>query len=563
MAERGGLVVPAHANVANGGMLTGRAGPPLVKMVQDRHLHAIAVSPGSPAAPDQQAICSGTRPYDRPHPLSVIHADDVNHPNTLGNAGATTWFKGSGIRLDSLKLAVRTPATRVAVVNPVATARPLIQQISWTGGFLDGVTIPLAADLTALIGGRGTGKSTVIESIRYVLGIEPFSESARRDHDLIVSGVLRSGTTVRLEVDTVSPAPRRYTIERSVPNPTIVRDSSGAKTGLQPSDVIGRVEIFGQHELADLAHDKASVAQMLERFAGTGGPDAEHQELLDKFKDNREKVKRAEKQRDDLDAELADIPRLQEHVDQYVATDLPTRLSDLQQLAQDEAIFTESMQRVAAAEEELRPLIQGQIAAATGAPLEGVAESPQTVILTRVADALQGLQTRLTELSEEAAAALGAAKNAIGTAQTGWTTQTSPQRDGHAEVLRQLVEDGHDPDRYLATTAGLSTLKAKAPRRDTIAGGITTLLQERSRLLGELAAHETRRAGSPAHQDRHHTAHQRRADPDHGGSGHDRFLAEGIRRCDPKRASRPRGAGHPWRTSHESHERGGADAART
>jgi hypothetical protein len=382
-AERGGLVVPAHVNVANGGMLTGRAGPPLVKMVQDRHLHAIAASPGSAAAADQQAICSGTRPYDRPHPLSVIHADDVNHPDKLSNVGATTWLKGSGIRLESLKLAVRTPATRVAVANPVAAARSLIQQISWTGGFLDGVTIPFAAALTALIGGRGTGKSTVIESIRYVLGIEPFSESARRDHDSIVSGVLRSGTTVRLEVDTISPAPRRYTIERSVPNPPIVRDSSCTKTDLQPSDVIGMVEIFGQHELADLAHDKASVAQMLERFAGTGGPDAEHRELLDKLKNNREKIKRAEKQRDDLDAELTDIPRLQEHVDQYVATDLPTRLSDLQQLAQDEAIFTEGMQRVAAAEEELQPLIQGQIAAATGAPLGGVAESPEIVILAR------------------------------------------------------------------------------------------------------------------------------------------------------------------------------------
>jgi len=205
MGERRALVIPAHANVANGGMLTGRNGPPLVKMVTHPHLHAIAVTPSQPEVSDQEAICKGRKPFDRVHPLAVIYADDITGPDALAQPGATTWFKVNALRLDSLKLAVRTPATRVATGDPTSSPRPLIRQISWTGGFLDGVTIPISPDLTTLIGGRGTGKSTVVESLRYALDIEPIGADAKRDHNTIVTGVLRSGTTVRVDIETTTP----------------------------------------------------------------------------------------------------------------------------------------------------------------------------------------------------------------------------------------------------------------------------------------------------------------------------------------------------------------------
>ncbi len=494
MTERGALVIPAHVNVANGGMLTGRTGPPLVSMVTNPDLHAIAITPGVTAAPEQQAVCRGSKPYDRPHPLAVIHADDVSHPDTLETPGASTWFKVSSACLESIKLAVRTPETRVATGNPVTTQRPLIRQISWTGGFLDGVTIPLSADLTALIGGRGTGKSTVIESLRYALDIEPFGEAARRDHQAIVSGVLRSGTTVRVEIETVSPTARRFAIERSVPNPPLVRDSSGTATNLRPEDVIGLVEVFGQHELAELAHDKTSVARMLERFAGAEGPDREHEEILEKLRENREKLQRAEKARNDLDSELADVPRLEEHVKHYIDTDLPTRLGELQRLNRDESVFAEGIERIGEARRVLHPLTDAQVSASINAPIDHVDDSPQSDLLQRVAGAMSQLSSKLAELSAAAETALENALCEVEAASQEWKTATDGQRSGHAEVLRKLVEDGHDPDKYLTTTAALEALKAKASRRDGITTTITNLLQERSELLGKLAAHEVSRS---------------------------------------------------------------------
>ena len=41
--------------------------------------------------------------------------------------------------------------------------------MTWQGGFLDGCRLPLNENLNVLVGGGGTGKSTVVESLRDVL----------------------------------------------------------------------------------------------------------------------------------------------------------------------------------------------------------------------------------------------------------------------------------------------------------------------------------------------------------------------------------------------------------
>jgi hypothetical protein len=258
--------------------------------------------------------------------------------------------------------------------------------------------------------------------------------------------------------------------------------------------VIGLVEVFGQHELAELAQDKTSVARMLERFAGAEGPDREHEEILGKLRENREKLQRAEKARDDLDAELADIPRLEEHVRHYIDTDLPTRLAELQRLSRDESVFAEGIERIGEARSVLHPLTDEQVSASINAPIDHVDDSPQADLLRRVPAAMSQLNAKLAELSAAAETALNNALREVESALQEWKAVTDTQRSGHAGVLRKLVEDGHDPDKYLTTTAALEALKAKASRRDGITTTITNLLQERSELLGNLAAHEVSRS---------------------------------------------------------------------
>jgi hypothetical protein len=133
MTQDGALAIPAHANVSPAGMLTTRSGQPLVAMIQNPHLHAIGITPTATPTQDQQAITEGRAPFAREHPLAIIHADDVMGPRQLRTAGASSWFKVSTPSLSSLKLAVRTPQTRVSLTNPATTPRSTIKSISWAG----------------------------------------------------------------------------------------------------------------------------------------------------------------------------------------------------------------------------------------------------------------------------------------------------------------------------------------------------------------------------------------------------------------------------------------------
>lgn len=490
MTEREALVIPAHANVANGGMLTGRTGQPLIEMVNDPRLHAIAITPSQAEGTDQEKIVNGVKPYDRMHPLSVIHADDVVHPDRLKESGATSWFKVSSPSLDSLKLAVRTPETRVALSNPSSNPRTLIREISWTGGFLDGVTIPISSDLTALIGGRGTGKSTVIESLRYALGLSPIGGEAAKDHKSIVDNVVRSGTIIKVAVETVTPSPRSFTIQRVVPDPPVVLDASGTATNQTPLDVIGQVEVFGQHELAELANDPSRIAEMVQRLSGTGGPDPDHQETQNKLATNREQLTRAEDTRAALQEELDGIPRLEEQIQQFEETDLATRLADLKSLDRDEAIFAEATDRVKGASEALDEISVPQLEGALTASFEGLEGSKHQEALKVAADATTRLAAKLKSLLDKANEAIASTEREISTAKQDWESDVKEHRDGHAAVLRKLHEDGLEPDKYLATTKALDDLKAKQPRLHKHDETVAKLLETREQLLQELGNQE-------------------------------------------------------------------------
>jgi ABC-type cobalamin/Fe3+-siderophores transport system ATPase subunit/gas vesicle protein len=362
------------------------------------------------------------------------------------------------------------------------------------GGFLDGVTIPLSTDLTTLIGGRGTGKSTAIESLRFVLGLTPIGAEAKRDHDSIVNSVLKSGTVVKLLVETTSPSVRTFTIERSVNNSPVVKDESGTATSLRPVDVISNVEIFGQHELAELTNDSSKVASMLQRFQGNGDVTPEHTDTLSRLKLNREKLARAEEGRIQLEDELADIPRLEEQVQHYTDTDVPMRLKEVTRIAQDDAVFTEAKERVAAAQESLTTLTDSQLITKLEAEFENIDDSPRVEYLKRVQTVSTALANKLAALAADARQAFGTASSEIDAAKTEWMDTVRDQRDEHDTVLRKLVEEGLEPNKYLATKQALDTLKAKESRRAGIATSLQGLLSERTALLQTLASHENDRA---------------------------------------------------------------------
>jgi len=81
-----------------------------------------------------------------------------------------TRYKMDSPTFDGLRLAFEAPDTRVRIEDEVPSAVPIIQGIHFSGGFLDNQAIHFSPNLTCIIGGRGSGKSTAFEGVRLVSG---------------------------------------------------------------------------------------------------------------------------------------------------------------------------------------------------------------------------------------------------------------------------------------------------------------------------------------------------------------------------------------------------------
>ena len=177
-----------------------------------------------------------------------------------------------------------------------------------------------------------------MESLRYVLDLPPIGLRAAADHAELVEKVLRPATKVSISIEVVHPTRAQYLVERTVPDPPVVRDAAGTVLAQSPLDLLGAIEIFSQHELAELPDDKAYVAQMLGRFGGTDPEVDRRAEVLDALRDNRESQLKRSGQIGNLDDELAALPKLHEQLAQFEAQGVDEGLRTQEQLQREERL---------------------------------------------------------------------------------------------------------------------------------------------------------------------------------------------------------------------------------
>ena len=264
----GAICVAAHV-AGEGGLLNRLKGQPRINAWKSPELLACALAGPVSDAPEniRPILENRDSQHKRSRPVAVLNTSDVNSPEDLKKNGASCFLKMSNISVEALRQAFLDPESRIRLHSD-SQAEPHAEflALTWEGGFLGGTSVHFNANLNVLVGGRGTGKSTMVESIRYALGLEPLGEDARKAHEGVIRYVLRSGTKISLLVQSHKPSARCYTIERSIPNPPIVKDEAGEVLTLSPKDVMPGVEVFGQHEISELTKSREKLTMLLERF---------------------------------------------------------------------------------------------------------------------------------------------------------------------------------------------------------------------------------------------------------------------------------------------------------
>ena len=133
-----------------------------------------------------------------------------------------------------------------------------------TGGFLGGESLEFTDGLNCIIGGRGTGKTTILEFIRYTLGLMPNPKRGKSRAHSVVQSNLANGR-VRLRFKTKHGM--RYTAERPWNDTCQVLDENGEATTISlDRDLIFRADIYSQNEIEQIATNTDFQLTLIDQF---------------------------------------------------------------------------------------------------------------------------------------------------------------------------------------------------------------------------------------------------------------------------------------------------------
>ena len=198
---------------------------------------------------------------------------------------------------------------------PAAPRFHRLRSISVVGGFLDGAQFDLSSGLNCLIGPRGTGKTTVLEFVRYALNAFPRDENGdetRKRVEALVRGNLGGGR-VRVTIQTKDGLD--YIVSRTAGEEPMVLTPDGQPTSisLRSAELFG-VDIYSQNQIEGIADDPLSQLALLDGFdlATVREIEAKIYKTVTDLAANAHACIEAEKALGGLEDEIATLPSVRE-----------------------------------------------------------------------------------------------------------------------------------------------------------------------------------------------------------------------------------------------------------
>jgi DNA repair ATPase RecN len=189
-----------------------------------------------------------------------------------------------------------------------------IRSLRIVGGFLAGTEFELADGLNCLIGARGTGKSSVLELIRYALdGLSAVSDSERHRIETLVEANLGDGT-IELTVETRDGLV--YKVSRRLGDDPVVVTEEGAATEicLRAPGSAFRADIYSQNQIEQIADQTLSQLSLIDNFepAQIAQITAEIRTLASRLATNATALLPLQDQIDGLNSEIAGLPAIED-----------------------------------------------------------------------------------------------------------------------------------------------------------------------------------------------------------------------------------------------------------
>jgi hypothetical protein len=258
------FIVLAHIDDTNG-LFTELRGRTLEDFVKQESFSRVLAVQKSANLENYNKLCLW---LNRKSKIACVEGSDNAHGGieAIGK-GKLTYIKIGDFNFEALTFALSDSEYRVSPKDKPEIKNSYIKSIAFEGGLLEGTKIDFSPELNNLIGIRGSGKSSLLEVLRYVLGISLPVNAA--DPDYKNSLVTRSmGSGGKAIVKIVNKQNEEYRIEKlygqkediyknNILQPGISIDATGFNSPIY----------FGQKDLSNKGKD--FEGDLIQRLIGT------------------------------------------------------------------------------------------------------------------------------------------------------------------------------------------------------------------------------------------------------------------------------------------------------
>lgn len=466
--KRRGICIAAHIDRENG-LLFECAKTTRVQYFTDPNLLAGQIS-GSmeELMPFHRKVVTGElNHYQREHPLALLNCLDVYNLKDLAQGACSTLIKMSAPSIDGLLQAFLDPDSRLRLFSkeetPHTPEKVELVALTWEGGFLDECGVQFNRNLNCLIGGRGTGKSSIIESLRFVLEQKPLGNLAEEAHRSIIQEVIQPSTKISLLVRIYQPKASYFRIERVVaepPAPPEVFDENGERSELKVFDLLPQIDLYGQHEISEIARQPDKQLDLLKRFRPSGWIKYESQrnEQRELLSLNREQIVRVRRDLQTFEERLSRLPSLEEKLRRFESQGLDDKLHEQSQLTREEAILRTSRERVASFRKPLEQL-QQKIAMESAGQMGKVEKAlPNADLMKKIIAEQERFDAALRECLAQLEEHVETSHRQLLQYAQEWETRRHARQEEYQKALRRLQQEAIDGNTYLRLRRELEEL---------------------------------------------------------------------------------------------------------
>ena len=252
------ITIGAHSDRRGSMLGPSQAGTPDDQVAVAVQLDAIEVT--TAATRDEWRTSSGVKQTGVL--VSIIESSDAHFPQT--HSGRATWLYLEELDAQSIRQALATPESAVMFAAPDSTTSTWIRSVEILDGNFDGLKLTFSPRCNAIIGPPSSGKSFILDCLRFVFASTCGVEAVRAHSHARLSAQLGEGAAVAV---VVSANGRDH---------EIVRAWGGADATPVPFEPV----IFSQNELQARAMDRILSMDLLDLHCPESGALKDEQEQL-------------------------------------------------------------------------------------------------------------------------------------------------------------------------------------------------------------------------------------------------------------------------------------------